>query len=119
MPRKGRSTGSAPRPSRPLRDRKSFLAVNYLRKVISQNSGGHISPVAAYHEGEDRFLILDVSRYKYPPVWVKAAALWDAMAAVDQGSKQSRGYLTVRVAEEPRKPPAEEVTPTRKPGTPP
>lgn len=100
-----------------LRDRKSFLAINYLRKAISQNSGGHISPVAAYHEGEDRFLILDVSRYKYPPVWVKAAALWDAMAAVDQGSRQSRGYLIVRAAQDPQKSPATEETPTRKPGT--
>ena len=100
-----------------LRDRKSFLAVNYLRKVISQNSGGHISPVAAYHEGEDRFLILDVSRYKYPPVWVKAAALWDAMAAVDQGSRQSRGYLIVRATQEAQKSPATEQAPSRKPGT--
>ena len=58
---------------RTLRDRQSYLAVNYLRTALSQKSGGHISPVAAYHEGEDRFLILDVARYKYPPVWVKAA----------------------------------------------
>ena len=33
-------------------------------------TGGHISPLAAYDAETDRLLILDVSRYKYPPVWV-------------------------------------------------
>lgn len=70
-----------------------YLVVNYLRKSIKQESGGHISPVAAYHEGEDRFLIMDVSRYKYPPVWVKSDRLWAAMKAVDSDSGKSRGYV--------------------------
>ena len=83
---------------RTLVDRNSFLVVNYLRKAIHQETGGHISPVAAYHHGEDRFLILDVARYKYPPVWVKAEALWKAMSAVDSSSRKSRGYLIVRAA---------------------
>ena len=83
---------------RTLRDRDSYLIVNYLRKAIHQETGGHFSPVAAYHQGEDRFLILDVARYKYPPVWVKAEVLWDAMVAVDSSSGKSRGYLFVRAA---------------------
>lgn len=33
--------------------------------------GGHHSPVAAYHQDSDSFLVLDVSRYK----WVGAARL--------------------------------------------
>ena len=82
-----------------LENRDSYLVVNYLRKVIKQESGGHISPVAAYHEKEDRFLIMDVSRYKYPPVWVKAEALWQAMKEVDSDSTKSRGYVIVRRAE--------------------
>jgi hypothetical protein len=44
------------------------VIVNYLRKAIGQEKGGHISPLAAYDAETDRFLILDVSRYKYPPV---------------------------------------------------
>ena len=44
-----------------------FVIVNYLRKAIGQEKGGHISPLAAYDAETDRFLILDVSRYKYPP----------------------------------------------------
>ena len=47
-----------------------FVIVNYLRKAIGQQTGGHISPLAAYDAKVDRFLILDVARYKYPPVWV-------------------------------------------------
>jgi glutathione-S-conjugate glycine hydrolase len=80
-----------------LRHRHSFMVVNYLRSAISQESGGHISPIAAYHEGTDRLLILDVARYKYPPVWVRVEALWSAMLAVDTESQKSRGYLVVHV----------------------
>jgi glutathione-S-conjugate glycine hydrolase len=46
-----------------------FVITNYLRKAIGQEKGGHISPLAAYDVETDRFLILDVSRYKYPPVY--------------------------------------------------
>jgi hypothetical protein len=50
-----------------LQQPDNFILVNYLRKTIGQEKGGHISPVAAYDRQSDRFLILDVSRYKYPP----------------------------------------------------
>ena len=63
-----------------LQEAENFVLVNYLRKAIAQKTGGHISPLAAYNQESDRFLILDVSRYKYPPVWVKAEELWQAMA---------------------------------------
>lgn len=69
--------------------------VNYLRKSIGQEKGGHISPIAAYNEQTDRFLILDVSRYKYPPIWVKAEALWQAMATMDSVSGKTRGFVFV------------------------
>jgi hypothetical protein len=66
-----------------------------LRKAIGQETGGHISPVAAYNEQTDRFLILDVSRYKYPPIWVKAEELWKATATLDSVSGKTRGFLLV------------------------
>ncbi|MBW4553013.1 MAG: phytochelatin synthase family protein [Aphanocapsa sp. GSE-SYN-MK-11-07L] len=78
-----------------LNQTDNFLLVNYLRKEINQERGGHISPIAAYHKGSDRILILDVSRYKYPPVWVKTAELWQAMATQDSVSGQTRGYVLV------------------------
>ena len=39
------------------------------------------------------FLLLDVSRYKYPPVWVKAATMFDAMNTLDSTSQKTRGYI--------------------------
>ena len=71
------------------------VLVNYLRAAIDQKSGGHISPLAAYDEESDRFLVLDVSTYKYPSVWVKADAMFDAMNTTDSASNQSRGYVLV------------------------
>lgn len=81
--------------SKNLQEPGNFVLVNYLRKTIGQETGGHISPVAAYNQETDRFLILDVSRYKYPPVWVKAEELWQAMATVDSTSGKTRGFVLV------------------------
>ena len=79
-----------------LEDDDHFVAVNYLRKAIGQETGGHISPLAAYDADTDRFLILDVSRYKYPPIWVEAAALYGAMNTPDASNgDKTRGYVIV------------------------
>ena len=78
-----------------LKQPQNFVLVNYLRKEIGQEKGGHISPLAAYNEQADRFLILDVSRYKYPPVWVKTKDLWKAMLTIDPASSKSRGFVFV------------------------
>lgn len=73
------------------------LVVNYLRAALGQQTGGHISPLAAYDAAADRFLVMDVSRYKYPPVWVRTAELFDAMNSVDAGNAdQRRGFVLVR-----------------------
>jgi hypothetical protein len=79
-----------------LTARNHFVVVNYLRKALGQQTGGHISPLAAYDAKEDRFLILDVARYKYPPVWVKASDLFDAMNTTDAANgNKTRGYVLV------------------------
>ena len=73
-----------------------FVIVNYLRKAIGQEKGGHISPLAAFDAESDRFLILDVARYKYPPVWVKTAELFAAMNTTDSDNEnKTRGYVLV------------------------
>jgi hypothetical protein len=73
-----------------------FVIVNYLRKSIGQQVGGHISPLAAYDEKADRFLILDVARYKYPPVWVGTSVLFDAMKTTDASNdNKTRGYVLI------------------------
>jgi hypothetical protein len=76
-----------------------FVIVNYLRKAIGQQTGGHISPLAAYDDKADRFLILDVARYKYPPVWVKTSDLFDAMNTTDAANdNKTRGYVLIAKA---------------------
>jgi len=89
-----------------LQQRDNFLIVNYLRRAINQEKGGHISPLAAYNQASDRFLILDVSRYKYPPVWVKAADLWKAMNTVDSVSGKTRGLVVVSKGKQALQPPS-------------
>ncbi|MGF1486002.1 MAG: phytochelatin synthase family protein [Prochloraceae cyanobacterium] len=78
-----------------LQQDDNFAIVNYLRREIGQERGGHISPIAAYDRRTDRFLILDVSRYKYPPVWVKAEELWQATNTLDRVSGKTRGLVLV------------------------
>jgi hypothetical protein len=79
-----------------LATKDHFVIVNYLRRAMGQETGGHISPLAAYDPKADRFLILDVARYKYPPVWVKASDLFDAMNTSDASNhNNTRGYVLV------------------------
>lgn len=79
-----------------LKQARHFVVANYLRRALGQSQGGHISPIAAYDAQTDRFLILDVSRYKYPPVWVSAAALFSAMNTTDAANAgKTRGYVLI------------------------
>jgi hypothetical protein len=82
-----------------LRKRSHHVVVNYLRSSLGQRQGGHISPLAAYDGKTDRFLILDVARFKYPPVWVAARELFEAMSTIDaDNGGRSRGYILVTPA---------------------
>ena len=82
-----------------LRESGHFVIVNYLRKALGEERGGHISPLAAYDAKTDRFLILDVARYKYPPVWVKTADMFAAMNTSDAANdNKSRGFVLVTAA---------------------
>ena len=79
-----------------LAEPAQFLITNYDRVVLHQQGAGHISPVGAYDSGSDRILVLDVAVHKYPPTWVRAVDLWNAMNTVDSASGATRGYLLVR-----------------------
>jgi hypothetical protein len=79
-----------------LASKDHFVLVNYLRKTLGQERGGHISPLAAYDDRADRFLVLDVARYKYPPVWVATSDLFAAMNTVDPtNGDKTRGYVLI------------------------
>lgn len=78
-----------------LRDKSTFIIVNYLRTAIGQTGGGHFSPVGAYNEKEDKVLILDVSRYRYAPAWVKTETLYKAMGVIEGDDSSPRGFVMV------------------------
>lgn len=78
-----------------LKSSNQRVIVDFNRQTLHQKGSGHFSPLAAYHEGEDRFLLMDVARYKAPPCWVKATVLYEAMSGIDPVSQQSRGFLIV------------------------
>ena len=80
---------------RGLAEGSDRLLVNYDRRALGQKGGGHISPLAAYDPDQDRVLILDVARYRYPAVWVTSRDLWRAIRSVDPSSGLSRGVITI------------------------
>ncbi len=78
-----------------LGDDGQFVLANYYRGVFGQVGGGHWSVLAAYDAETDRVLILDVAKYKYPPEWVRLAALRQALSTLDTTSNKSRGLVLV------------------------
>lgn len=87
---------------RALAEPGSLVVANFSRGELGQEAGGHFSPLAAYHRGSDRFLLLDVARYKFPPLWVPAAKLFAALHTDDPVAGKTRGYVIVSPA--PRAP---------------
>lgn len=79
-----------------LNNPQDVILVNYRRPALNQPGGGHISPIAAYHQKSDRFLILDVAAYKYLPTWVKTQELWKGINSMDKTSNRSRGLIVVQ-----------------------
>ena len=69
-----------------------YVIANFDRKSLNEIGGGHFSPVAAYNAKNDRFLILDVARYKYPSAWVSTSDLYHAVKTQDKDGNQ-RGIL--------------------------
>ena len=77
-----------------LRTPGDYAVVNYFRPALGQKGGGHISPLGAYDEASDSFLILDVNPTAQKWVWVPAAALIKAMRTKDVS--ENRGYLLIK-----------------------
>ncbi len=79
-----------------LSAKDEYAIVNFFRPGLQEKGAGHFSPIAAYDIASDRFLILDVARYKYPPIWVKSVDLWNAINTLDLDSQKKRGILILR-----------------------
>ena len=78
-----------------LSKHQTYVIINFFRPKLNEEGAGHFSPLAAYDSKTDRFLLLDVARYKYPPVWVKSKDLWQAINTIDDTSKRNRGILII------------------------
>ncbi|NOQ12971.1 MAG: phytochelatin synthase [Methyloprofundus sp.] len=74
-----------------LKTADDYVIVNYKRSVLNQPGGGHISPLGAYHQVSDSFLVMDVTPNKADWIWVKAGLLLNAMRTFD--TVENRGYL--------------------------
>jgi hypothetical protein len=68
-----------------LMDKDSRVGINYDRGGIGQGDmgHGHFSPIAAYNHEKDAFLVMDVAKYKYAPVWVPTSKLMGGIGSVD------------------------------------
>ena len=73
-----------------------IVIASYDRGAVDQTGEGHFSPIGGYHAARDLVLVLDVARFKYPPHWLPAERLWDAMCVIDPSTARSRGWITLR-----------------------
>lgn len=76
-----------------LQQQGAYVIVNYARDSLKQQGAGHFSPLVAYHQNSDSFLIMDVSNTYQNWAWVSSRALLEAMATAD--INQNRGFVTV------------------------
>ncbi|KAG0151888.1 hypothetical protein CROQUDRAFT_650460 [Cronartium quercuum f. sp. fusiforme G11] len=70
----------------------SFMVVSFSRAALGQTGSGHFSPIAAYAPSQDRVLVLDVARFKYPSYWVTVEELYEAMRPIDPATGLARGF---------------------------
>jgi glutathione gamma-glutamylcysteinyltransferase len=74
----------------------SVVIASYDRAGLDQTGSGHFSPIGGYHATRDLVLVLDVARFKYPPHWIAAERLWQAMHGIDPATGRSRGWITLQ-----------------------
>jgi glutathione gamma-glutamylcysteinyltransferase len=74
----------------------SVVIASYDRGALGQTGAGHFSPLGGVDAEEQRALVLDVARFKYPPHWVELAQLHQAMQSADPSTGQARGWLVLR-----------------------
>jgi hypothetical protein len=65
------------------------MLVNFYRKSLAEEGGGHFSPLAAYDPPSDQVLIMDVARYKVR-VCVEDGSAWTTMTSSGKGMKKKK-----------------------------
>lgn len=83
------------------RSADDFLIVFFWQSELTddpEGATGHVAPVAAFDEENDRVLIFDPDRQWYEPYWVSTETLVAGMSKLDRGTGRPRGYVWVRPA---------------------
>ncbi|MDI1300441.1 MAG: phytochelatin synthase family protein [bacterium] len=80
-----------------LKHPSNYVIVGYKRSAVGQQGGGHFSPVGAYDEASDSFLILDVNPASAGWVWMSASTLVNGMRTFD--TIENRGYILIEAPE--------------------
>ncbi len=72
-----------------------YVIVSFLREALGQKGGGHISPLGAFDEASDSFLVMDVNpNYGRCWFWAPSVRLFTSMRTLDRDG--FRGYLLAR-----------------------
>lgn len=77
-----------------LKNPNQIVLALYQREKIGQEGEGHWSPLAAYDARSDSFLIMDVARFRYPPIWASVSSFIQAMQTVDKDGAP-RGFIII------------------------
>ena len=70
-----------------------YVVINYKRSALNQKGGGHISPLGAYDQSTDSFLLMDVNSSLHNWVWIKSEDIISAMRT--RSTVENRGYLLI------------------------
>jgi hypothetical protein len=80
---------------RSMRSPGEYVIVSYSREALGQKGGGHFSPLGAYDEVSDSFLVMDVNpNYGRCWVWAPSCRLFASMRTKDRDG--FRGFLLAR-----------------------
>lgn len=75
---------------------EGVVIASYDRASLDQTGSGHFSPIGGYHAARDLVLVMDVARFKYPPHWISAERMWQAMHPIDPATGRSRGWIALQ-----------------------
>jgi hypothetical protein len=72
------------------------VIANFQRAPLGYDSpfSGHCSPLGAYNPCVDEFLVMDVARKSWQPVWVPTRLLFDGMNTMDRPRDELMEFLT-------------------------
>jgi len=70
-----------------------YIIAHFSRPALNQNGNGHLSPLVAYDQDSDSFLLMDTNTMSNNWVWIDANKLLEAMNTFD--NPYWRGYMVV------------------------